>query len=499
MKKIFIGLMCFLSSQTLKAQFVPLQEVNILPAETFYTDPEFINAHEKGIIYYRQEERSQQSFNFYCLDTNFVQVWTQKMIIPPRFFERAKYYDENQYFYLLAQSTSETSLNVLKVDIETGNYTNILGDLPFRIEVVDFKVIDDEIFVVGVYKEYFSVLLKFRDKEKAVLIPVANNKNLKIQNIHADLVNKQLLVDIYDRRNCRLLIAAYSTLLGMVKNYNLNEKSDRKLKNVNYQVLPSGNRLMVGTQVFRCTTNTQGLITQIFSNNEPKGEPSYYKFIDFTNFLKQYRPPKEERIRGRIVKKQVKSKDLILTNDMVMHKNFYTMPSYSLSTLENYTEEYRQMGSTGLQGRDYRVFDGYQYRYATVCAFDAQGKKIWDNLIKIEKLKLQQVQEVVKVGNLGDSIVLAYERDDKICSKMIYRYQTVRAENEQIISDLLEDKTISQYAEKKLWHLYDNYFIIEGYTTDAGREHPTFYLRKIMYVPFPEEDETQNERNNKQK
>ncbi|NJO02543.1 MAG: hypothetical protein HC880_13380 [Bacteroidia bacterium] len=147
--------------------------------------------------------------------------------------------------------------------------------------------------------------------------------------------------------------------------------------------------------------------------------------------------------------------------------------------------------------------------------------------MKIESVEQGGLEDVVRIGHDGDSIILAYLKEHELYSKMVHRYNEVREEYAQDIKEeLFQNHLVSETLWDELIHWYGPYFLYLGEqrlknqvdlpapsisaSTGSGTDTSTsslintnkvFHLSKLRYFPQEpsEEDKEKEKEKNKTK
>jgi len=135
-------------------------------------------------------------------------------------------------------------------------------------------------------------------------------------------------------------------------------------------------------------------------------------------------------------------------------------------------------------------FDGYRYTHAVVFAFDKRGNRIWDNCFEINDVITFQLEQFVNVGPVNDKIVLMYEYDGKIQSKIIEESEVISGKTETELATNFDSDRIRDYEQYfgGLHYWYGDFFYVYGVQDirneflESGNQNRTvFYINKLSY------------------
>jgi hypothetical protein len=354
------------------------------------------------------------------------------------------------------------------------------------LQVEDFKVIDDVVLIIGRYRDKSTALYLPSGEVSFQIMPSFFDKFTDFQRIYDDPEGKTAYFVIRNRRTCQIFVQPYSILVGLLPVFNLGEDRDRYLQQIIARKTGDNRRMLLATFSHRCLNLPQGFCVATFEGGKTD-KVMFYKFVDFVNYFKYRNERQVDRIQARIAKRQSRGKDYIIRTKSTMQEDLISYQDKLYVITESYVEEYRNNNMGVMYPRDaFRTFDGYRYLHATITAFDLNGRKLWDNTIRIQRLKEYTQRENLRIGFIGDSTVIAYVEQNKIQSKLVHRYRTVGEQNSQRIGDILGDERINLSNSVQLKHWYDDYFLIWGehpYTALGEAGGSGFFVSKIKYTP----------------
>jgi len=124
---------------------------------------------------------------------------------------------------------------------------------------------------------------------------------------------------------------------------------------------------------------------------------------------------------------------------------------------------------------------------AVVVSFNPEGKLLWDNTIEIRNIVSTELKPRVFLFSSGPELVLGYQSDGKIYSKIIRKDETIESLDFSSL-ELLQpaDKLLSE-ARGRTEHWYDHFFLSSGYQEikNISRQQDgkrfVFYFSKIRF------------------
>ena len=474
--------------QTLRREFLPRKEGQ---EDTYEVTPVGGNG---VLVSVRSDEafgRPQKTWNFSRYDTTFQEVWSKDFLINSLLLP-LKSYHNGQYLYVLFSEPESLDISVFRLDIETGEGEMIEGTLIAGIEVSDFKVLENQAYVVGVVKNRPVVVAFSLFDRRPRILPGLYLPNSEINNLWINEANRTVSVMLYTnvRNACQLTVKTYGYDSKLLDEVTFQNEKDISLVTGNISALGESSRLLMGNYSLDCTPYSQGMYLAKFNGNQQEFI-RYFKFADFKNFFNYMKPARQERVKTRILRKREKGKELRLRYRLLTHDIIETPGGFVL-VAEAYYPQYRSSSSGGYYGRSLyndRVFDGYRFTHAVVCGFDKQGNLLWDNSFEILDFVSYDLQPVVQVNVENDRVVLAYPQEGTINTKVIKGNTILKSkENYKILTNYEHDK-VTDSEPAHVAHWYGAYFLAWGFQEinngrDSGvtRERDVFYLNKVTYL-----------------
>ena len=510
-----------------KAQFT-IEKRNAVPIDrNAPAEYELISLKKHGLLLisviqpwkYSNEKEFQLSY----MDTTFNLIKADKYLLPFIFAQdRLTYYDEVNLMFFFAQDEASKEVSIFRLNIFSGEQKLKKFKLPVKMDVEEFHAVGDQVYMMGsVGVKHVVVSYSFVDESPKV-IPSFYEDNEKMAHVQPDVGNQQIYFMMKNNLNkrCNLLVKPYSNLIGTLARMEVKEKGQRTPLNARLLPVDNKEKIILGTYSLRCTKNPQGLFIANFSGQQLL-DIRYRKFIDFSNFFNYHKDKKAQRMREKIEKKESKGKEYTLNRKFIMQNDLYKINDEYVMVIEGYYTSYQGGNnlsslSRPLPSYNYNFYNSYgfnglhrprsparssttslnQYNYALFCGFDKDGRLKWDNVMKIDRVEQMNLSEVVEVGNLGDSLIVAYQKDEDIYSKMIHRYKEVKKETKQELKDLYEGLEVNEFDWHKLVHWYDDVYILYGeqrLKTKVVVENQVgklvFHITKMRYYPQPDIEE----------
>lgn len=130
----------------------------------------------------------------------------------------------------------------------------------------------------------------------------------------------------------------------------------------------------------------------------------------------------------------------------------------------------------------YTIFEGFNFFNYLMAGFDKQGKLIWNNDFEMRDMLSYNLKDNILAFPDSSTILLAYNNNGRITSKMISQDQTIGAV-EQIRNDTFyPTDRIQEENFSGIKHWYDHYFITYGYQRIANNRLRENNLRSVFYI-----------------
>lgn len=511
-----------LYTSNLRAQLNLEARVEIPNPVSNSQDIEIISLQEKGLIMiqvlnpYIYENPKPHLVTIYNKDLQKIKARALK--IP---FEYASvgfsYFDEDKFLYFFYQNTETFDVKIIRYNIYNDSNQEFDLELPMRLLVDDFRAVGEQAFLIGKIGLKTAIMnLRFSDESSRVL-PNFYNKNEVLLSVQPDLINNEVHFNTVEKslRGCDYKIKTYANQVGTI--------SERAVQNRNGLVSRKGLLLgkdqntLIGLYSKNCIKNAEGIYVANFEANRQKSI-RYKPFVELVNFFNVYGDEKAEKLKEKYDKKPNKTKKINGNQKFKLAEKFYEHKDQSILLIEAYHESSASSSSTqdnrnrpqadvpntpipNPQGSDFQIHRtrshgsrGFglnvpvnQFNYGILCAFDKNGRLLWDNAMDIKGVEREELKDVLQVGYYGDSVILAYQDREKFYSKMIHRNRVIQKTMEQKVEDILPPvPTSTIWGDFIHWH--DNIYLFYGEQQIKQNAKRFVHLTKLSFVPQPEKD-----------
>ncbi len=462
-----------------------------IPTNSSYSEYfEVFSLGESGLLTLTRGDRfasRNEEWQFIKYDTTFQMVWNLRYKIDNRYVPIMAYQSEYMGYWLFAQPDTDHYM-FLQLDFHDGSVDTFKGDLLAGMEVHQFKVIGSQALVSGYYRSRPIVVVHSFFDQTTKVLPGLFEKNTELNNVDINEIDGYINVTTYAyrRKNCVFDIKTYNYDGKLLKKTTL---SDPRYSVISGQIVPlnADDSYLIGNYSVGCTQFSQGLYVTHIQDNEP-AEPQFIEFSQLQNFFNYLKPKRKERMLDRIGKRQSLGKENKFRYRLLVH-NLIQRENEIVLVAEVYYPNQRSstpIVSSGLS-RQYssRTMEGYKYTHAIVCAFDRNGKFLWDNCIAIKDLNSFELQEMVQVTPVDDYFILAYPQEGEIHSEVIRRNEVVVASEKYKINANSKSEKVINTEEGYLAPWYGQYFLAYGSqrigtsSVSVGRE--VYYINKLTY------------------
>lgn len=502
---IFLSLICIYANGQVEQ---PKRfEYELKPFENYF---DVLILGEKGLVLFRQtDERNKQGreWEIIYLDSDLNEVWTKKYYFAYEYtLTGYAENDEKFYFLFFNEKTGKKHLELFEFDLEGYSPRHLTIENLFAIQLSEFEVTDSAA-ILGGYYNYRPVLIHY-SFEKAlpkVLPGVYNNRSELVHlRIHEDNSYTVIMTERTSDKRYTLAVKTYDPGGDLVVNTLLQPEDGKHLIFGRVAKSDSDAQLVAGTYSERRSDYSRGLFIARL-DTEGNQTINYYNYGDLENFFSYMKAKRQRRIKERIKRKKVKGKKIkfnyrllvqeIIENEengdyLMIGEAFY--PKYSHVSRRNYNPYYPEISSFNYYSPNYGnlYLEGYRYTHAVVIGFDEKGKLEWDNSFEITDVLSPTLDQYVNAHVGNNKIVLLYQYENVIRSKIIQGEEVVEGKSFDDIKLKFEDDVAdnSNFDVGGLEKWYGDYFITYGVQRiknlkDAGvrMKRRVFFINKLVY------------------
>jgi len=447
--------------------------------------------------------KEEHVFQRYSKD--FQLLWTTSLILEDR-PEFHQFYYAGKSLYLMYLDNVSYKFSTLKLNTQTGsntlvNYNLKEHDLDTDIRLGHFKVLNNQIFIAAQTSRN-SLVVHINEATKEIkTIPALYDQLNSLEEFHIDtLINRaEFILSESNGIKGRLQVKRFTQTGDLYSNTLIQPPFGRSL--VSAQLTPgdSTTKLIIGTYTFRDTRYSQGFFTSHLAN--PGGSLQYIDFVQLKHFFDHLGKRAQSKITEKAERYKEQDKDLRHRYRLLMHNlvpwgsNYYLLAEvYNAQGNVNYNRwpgYYnriygldRNFPYPNDMGRNPSENTEYRYSHAVLCAFDKEGKLLWDNSFVLKDVVRDELTQTTHYAFAGNKIVMVYPHEKEIRYKIVNRDSTSENDLSVPLAGATPEEKFTSLDSYSLVHWYGPHFLAFGFgrikaPRSTGRE--TYFLNKVSF------------------
>ncbi|MFT7250284.1 MAG: hypothetical protein ACI97P_003067, partial [Arcticibacterium sp.] len=316
----------------------------------------------------------------------------------------------------------------------------------------------------------------------AKVLPEIHSNNVRLNNIEVNEEESLIYVLLKNEKNCKLFLKVYNYEGKVIGKETLGEKNKLPL-NGSLMKIPNGDYILAGNYADNCSEYSVGFYTHSLSKDQE--ETKYYDFVDLDNFLSYMPEKRQNRVKTKINKRNLKGKEYKIRQRLIM-QDPRASPEGMTITAEVFFPEYKNYVSNfSSVGRNYRysdnnyyAFNNFRYTHALILNFDKNGILVWDNSISLKDLESRTLDHKVQFSAVGDKYVVAYPDEGII--KTIVMDKNSHSVEEMPLELLKESEKIVDTSQSELSSWYGHSFV--AYGIQSIRQPNGIYPKQVFYL-----------------
>lgn len=465
-----------------------------------------------GLVMFYQTNLQENDYNFWIFinyDKFLQESW--KVDIP--LYNNMHYKDyqiKGDYLYAFfhdseLKKADSYNFQILKLDIKKGTYEMFSGLVPDNATFVSFDIIENlvlmgfnmEDYVVGIYsyntekketRTVYEIIENAAEFESFFIDP--NN------NSYSTLINRHM-----SKTSHFLELTSFNLDGTQIDKRQIIPDPGKKFNTGKITVISEVTKLIIGTFDYTdgnsikksnyFTKATSGFFA-VNLNDQNNLKISYQDFLDMENmtgYLKsdEYLEAKRKAEKSNDTTGKHSVSYSILLHDVIERDSLFYFVG------DAYYEDYHLITNTyyDYYGRavpvSQSVFDGYRYFNTFISCYDIDGNKQWDNGMEIFNILTFDLKRRGNVYFTGNEVVMAYNHEGKISSKIIKGSKVVEGVESFPIETTFGNDKITEDTKSNMVHWYDNYFIAYGFQTIRNNsliknnKRTVFYINKLAF------------------
>lgn len=479
-----------------------------------------LNLQEKGVLTVIESEEvlkgGKKEFIIAKYDTTLFQSWAKSFIIDYDSHIGHHYQDGDYIYFLIAKDKKD--YDILKLHTITGSLQSIKYEKIVELDVAHFVAMGDILLFGGMIDGRPVVVHYDYVNSKPKVLPIINTLKANINRLDICKEDHSIFVLLTSNTNKKKESFYYNIFDSegkLLTNTIVPYEKDYILYTFHPYLVSKNEQYLFGMYSLLAKDKAQGIYVAHIKNNE-QDFIRFYDFAYFKNFFnylakrkdKMLSKIKEQREEGNIHKHDYSLlvRELEISEDKILliadsYTPLYTEGMNSFNGFNNFGLYNRNMSymMNGMNQMNQRTNygnktpSGYRYRHGIVCAFDKQGKMIWDNSLEYKDLESKMKLEPQLSVSMGtDSLTMLHLQDNKIYYKRTDKSLQVDEIREvEIPSKEEAELLIADREDEEVIHWYGDYFLMYGVQklkNVANTSRKVFYMSKLIHIqPKPED------------
>ncbi len=531
MKFLFAYLLCLLIGLPVLAQLNVTKRIDLEINPKRGSNYRVMPLGSTGLLTFFESEESLRSFKKEVIitkyDTELQVQWAHSYALENE-SNLNIYAMQGDWLYFLLPKL-EKNYEFLKLNTRSGQLELIKYDKIVEMDVTHFAVMN-EVFYLGGMVNGSPVVIHFDHQlNKPKVLPGINQLKATINRIDTDPPSNTMSVILTSeaKKKASFYYNVYDVSGKLMSNYVAPTEQDYHLFTFRPYYVSQNEQLLFGMYSVSAKDKAQGVYVARIKNNEME-QIKVYDFSYLKNFFNYLQPKKKDKLLLKIKDKRQDGqptrydynffvRDLQFVNDKIVfiaesyvpifadgspNSNFMRNSGYPIGFWMNtpwammpngfsYNANYDPFSPRSGQNAN-RSPVGYRFKHAIVCAFDQQGKLLWDNSYEYKDLESSQPDQFVQVATDGEAIRMMHFQENKLYWKTTKRSIPVDSlQAIEIPAKEIAEKTVSERDREQVQYWFGDYFLLHGIqelknttsatsgSTTPERRKKVFYLAKL--------------------
>lgn len=492
-KILCIFLVYSLSMGTSIGQISQTARLEFEKKDRFSEDYEVVPFGQNGLILIKKEFEylsKNNKWEFSNYSENLQEKWKIEYETPRKQFPLLHYQNTEFLYWLFAEPDEKTAITILKIDILSGEYEEIKGDLLAVNELSHFQVLGTKAFFAGKFQSKPVVaLFNFFDGGNKVLPNLFLKPTEILVDMKVDNQKKTIIVSTHTqslKTDCEFSVFEFSNEGKLLNNLNLPISDHKNLLTAQVIKNDKNENLIIGNYGNECNNLSVGLFAGKESTNP---NFSFYDFNAFNHFFDYLGPKKSEKVQEKIEKKKGTGKEPKLKQNLLIHELKVTKNAIWL-VAENYFTNFvnptinnsvYQNGSI-FSKRNERNIENFKFTNAIICKFDLNGKLIWDNSFAMKDLESEQLFSKIEFNEINNQLLVAYSDNGKISTLKLDENGKEISRQIYEAKDYLGLQKLKWTEDALLFEWYNQHFLFTGYQSISTNDNPNGKNREVFFI-----------------
>lgn len=495
------------SDQSLESE--PDQSVRLeLEEKSFEKNIHVFPLPDSTVLIYKQPTfgsfKEEHSFQRYSKELKV--LWNNELVFENR-PDFHQFYASGNSIYFLYLENIPRKFFIVKFNLKTGTHhiTNFNlrkhDELDADIKLNHFQVLNGHYFISAQTTRNSLVIHINEATQEIKTIPALYDQQNALEEFHMDtLANRaEFILSESNGIKGRLQVKRFTPAGSLYSNTLLQPPFGRNL--VSAQLTPgdSTTKLIIGTYSHRDTRYSQGFFS---SHLAAPDSIQYIDFIQTKHFFDFLSKRAHRKIYQKAERFKSQDKDLrlryrLLFHNLVQQNGVYYLFAEVFQPQGGSNNLYRWPGYYGRvygfdryfpypynQGRNPAEASEYRYSHAVLCAFDKNGKLLWDNSFVLKDVVRSNLGQTTHYAFTGGKVAMAYMHQEEIRYKVFTNDSTAANDLSVPLAGSTPQEKVTSVEDAGFVHWYGSHFLAFGFgrikpQKNAARE--VFFLNKVSF------------------
>ncbi|WP_027003352.1 hypothetical protein [Hugenholtzia roseola] len=491
---------------------------------------------EKGLVFSMERVfLGRKEFAFVGYDKELEALWQQTYSLETTETRIRHYFVEGYYLYFLLYKKNY-EYEILRIDARNGDLYQIPYRKLMKFEVQYFRVLKNIALLGGEAEGKAAVIYWNMLTKEQTLLPSLSKKQTYVAGLEVDTENEQILVILNGKysQNKEIFFNTYTLDGKLAYQTSIFHNDEYQLMTFRpYFIAPrrlletetadsvqtqEEQLLILGTYSLKQWQQTQGIYSLMLKGGKEESL-KFYDFAYFQNYFGYLDAKAREKVLAKIVKRKKEGKfkrydhDYFI-GDLRIHQNrlFLSLQAYTgvyygsrfspnpltampYSPYYDYSRYWIRNDRGLLRSNMNRYYDYenfwsnskkapsiFRYFQTIVCAFDTQGRLIWDNQFSHKEIEKTEPAIFVDYAVKNDTLSFLQIDEPKWYYKQTHSDQFEEERQERDRRTLEKTFKEGRTSDELIYAWYGDYFLHTGYQIIRAGEEPrrkVFFIHKI--------------------
>ncbi len=489
--KIYLYCLCLLSIVTnhkVTAQDKRLEIPVRLGFDQMYMAP----VSKDGLVVFNKSRKGvgkglvEYVFRKYDQDLN--KEWTIKSIVK-RNLPFIDYTYSARTLYLLFGKAQSRNYQIIKVNVQAGFSEKFDFFFLDKLNIQHFTAVNNNVYIAGMLQGEPAILHTNLILKKTKILSLSFKGRAIIESLYLDTLNNFVNATIVSRHRGETKVLLKSYVKGKeVRSIQLPNEDDKYLRDAQVIATGNGEQLVVGTySQYSERRAHQGLFVGRLTAKSKLRSPHYYSFNDLKNFYGHLSEREQKRISRKILRRKKRGrKEYPVQSKILLHRIVKENDQY-LAVGEMYYETVRVVGGAFFSPRNFpqqRIPREWEYSRAIGVSFNKTGRMLWDNVIKLKRVKVPKLYPMTIVKPRSDSSCFVYYYLDEVFSKNFKGSKKGGDVKPKKLNTNDENDDVRENIRVQARRWFGDAYLIWGYQRIRNKEkgrRKVFFVQKMRF------------------